>query len=340
MITIRDVATIAGVSVSTVSRVLNNSGYVSPQSRGKVELVIQRTGFAPSAAAVELSRRESSAIGVVVPEVDNRFFGEVLRGISEICDESDLSMITCDTANSIKREDRALRMLASQRVRGLIFTPAAERGSAQSKKLLEDQLNRLNVPVVVLDRHVDSAAYSGVYYENVQSGYLAAKQLLDAGHTRLGIITGDLRLRLARERLAGYVAAVDEAGLAADERFVLYGDFTVETAYKLAREMYSSGRWPQGIVTCNNLTSLGFLKATLELGKQVGRDIAVVGIDHVYTLDILGYNFSCVTRDTHEMGRAAVRLISRLIENKSSAPVTVSIPCTVSLRGSELLHRP
>ncbi|MCL2828408.1 MAG: LacI family transcriptional regulator [Oscillospiraceae bacterium] len=335
MTTIREVADIAGVSKSTVSRVLNNSGYVSPEARKKVEQVVRETGYSPSAAAVSLSKRETNTIGVVIPEIDNNFFGEVLRGVSEICDQLDLSLICCDTGNNILKEDRALRSLGQQRVRGLIFTPATERDDTEERERLETYLGNLDVPIVLLDRHLDQSRWGGVYYENTESGYLATRELIRAGNQTVGIITGDLKLRIARERFQGFLQAMTEAGLPVEERYVLKGDFSTETAYALTREMFLSGQWPEGMVTCNNRTNLGFLKAVREMKKRIGRDIAVVGIDHVDVLDILDYNFSCVTRDSYEMGRVAMRLLNELVENKRFGQTVQTIPCVLSLKGSE-----
>jgi len=335
MTTIREVADLAGVSKTTVSRVLNNSGYVSPQVREKVEQVVKETGYSPSAAAVSLSKRETNTIGVVIPEVDNSFFGEVLRGISEICDQLELSLICCDTGNNTLKEDRALRSLGQQRVRGLIFTPASEREDSAERERLETYLGNFDAPVVILDRHLDQSRWGGVYYENTESGYLATKELIKAGNQSIGIITGDLQLRIARERFQGFLQAMTEAGLPVDERYVLRGDFGIETAYNLTREMFQSGQWPDGMVTCNNRTNLGFLKAMREMKKRIGRDIAVVGIDHVDVLDILDYNFSCVTRDTYEMGRVAMRFLHELIGNKHVGQTEKTIPCVLSLKGSE-----
>jgi len=334
MITIREIAELTGVSKSTVSRVLNN-GYVSESVREKVEEVIREHNYSPSAVAVNLSRRETSTVGVVIPELDNAFFGEVLKGITEISDKKDFLVICCDTANDAAREDRALRMLEQQRVRGLIITPAQERSDIKDMKRLQDCLDRLRIPIVVVDRHLDKIRLDGVYYQNFESGYLAASELIKAGNRRLGVITGDLQLRIARERYQGFKQAVVDAGLNLEEKFVIKGDFGIATAYRLAKEMFDTGLFPEGIVTCNNRTSLGFLKAAREQKVKIGRDIAVIGIDNIDVLDILDYNFSCVTRDTCEMGRVAMRLLCDRIENKTTQRIIHVVPCQLVLKGSE-----
>ena len=335
MITIKGVASLAGVSKSTVSRVLNNNGYVSDKARSKVEEVIHNNYYSPSAAAISLTKRETNAIGIVVPELDNVFFSEVIKGIADICDENDFVLVCFDTARDAIKEDRALRMLAGQRVRGLILSPAQEYTEPEDINRLQNCFNLLNTSIVLLDRQLEKIKLDGVFYENFKSGYLAGSELIKAGNRQLGIITGDLSLQIGRERFQGFMQAVHEAGLTVEDKFILNGDFRTASAYKLSKEMFSSGCYPEGIVTCNNLMSLGFLKAARECNFEIGKDIAVIGIDNIQILDILGLNFSCVSRDTYEMGRVAMRLLCDRIENNTKQQDVQLIPCQLVLKGSE-----
>ena len=335
MITIREIAALSGVSKSTVSRVLNNSGYVSPSVRSRVETVIQEKNYSPSAVAVNLSRRETNTIGVLVPELDNAFYGEILKGITKAGEEQGLSVICCDTENDALKEARALNTLEQQRVRGLIIAPAQEYTDVKDVKRLQKCFSRLDAPIVVVDRHLDKMRLDGVYYENFESGYLAASELIKAGNRRIGIITGDLQLRIARDRYQGVRQAVLDAGLELEEQFIITGDFSVSTAYKLTKQMIEDNCIPEGIVTCNNRTSLGFLKAVREYNVEIGKDIAVIGIDRIETLEILGFNFSCVSRDVSEMGQVAMRLLLDRIEHRTTPITTHTIPCQLILKGSE-----
>ena len=334
MKTIYEIAELAGVSKSTVSRVLNDSGYVSPHVREKVVQVVKDTGYKPSSVARSLSKGKSYSIGVVIPEMGNSFFGEIIRGIAEVTDEMGWSLICCDTSNSIKKEDKALMALSNQRVRGLILTPAEERNKKEREKL-EKSLSELEAPVVLLDRHLKGSSLSGVFYENEESGYLATKELIKAGNKTVGIITGDLKLQIARERFKGYARAMKEAGLPIEVPYILKGDFSVKTAYELTKALIQKGDMPQGIVTCNNLTSLGFLKAMRELKLRIGHDIAVVGIDNNEVLEILDYNFSSVSRDVDAMGRTAMLLLKDLLEKDKYEQKIKTAPCILQLRGSE-----
>lgn len=335
MLTIKEVAELAGVSKSTVSRVLNNKGYVSNEARQKIETVIKEHQYKPSAAAVSLSKQESSIIGVVIPEIDNPFFGEVLKGITETADENGFSLIFCDTQNNGEKELKALGMLQQQRVRGVIITPAMGYVGLESVEKIKAALSKLNVPIVIVDRDFDYSEWDTVYFQNYESGYIAAESLIKAGNHRIGIILGDMQLKIARERYRGFKDAMAAYHKEVLEKDVWKGDFTADTAYRLMNRMIASGDLPDAMVTTNNLTSIGFIKAMVEAGISIGGDIAAVGIDRIPILDVLGFYFSCVSRDTEEMGKMAMKLLMHRMEKPNGHRNIWVVPCKLELKGSE-----
>ena len=334
MVTIQDIAEIAGVSKATVSRVINRTGYVNEKTRERVQAVIDQYHYSPSASAVNLSRRETNTIGVIVPEIANTFFGELLHGIGEVIDQTDFTSFYFDSDNNSDKEERAILALEQQRVRGLLITPAQDSDAAVNRRLYS-YLERLNVPTVVVDRDFPGSKWDGVFFENYQSGYCAAEALIAAGNRTLGMITGDLRLKIARERYEGFLQAAQDGGCPVSEQHIYQGDFTIEGAYAAAKRMLESDDRPQAVLTSNNLTSLGFLKAVTEKGMQIGRDIAVIGIDHIPELDILNYGFSWVARDTVQMGRLAMQVLLERMQNPDKQRQICMIPHRLILKGSE-----
>ncbi|MGM9522230.1 MAG: LacI family DNA-binding transcriptional regulator [Oscillospiraceae bacterium] len=335
MLTIKDVAGLAGVSKATVSRVLNGGGHVSPETRRRVEKVIEEYGYVPDVSAVNLSRGGSAAVGVIVPEIDNAFYGDVLRGITEVAEELDLPLMFFDTRNSGASEERAIRTLEQYRVRGAILAPVVDYSENAESQRLRDRLSRLKVPVVIVDREFDNMNWDGVFYENFSSSYCAAQELYKAGNRRLGVITGNLGRKIARDRFEGFRQGARDCGAELKDKDILIGDFSVERAYELARDMFRSGDWPEGIFTSNNRTSTGFLKAAIECGIKIGRDIAVIGNDSLKELDVLGIPFSCVMRDNYEMGRTAVRLLVDRLQNPTHSRRISVIPYELKLSGTE-----
>ena len=199
MPTISDVAKKAHVSTATVSRVLNG-GRVSRETREIVERVIEELGYTPAASAVGLAKGGSSAVGVVVPEIDNVFYGDVLQGITEVAEELGLPLIFFDTRNNAESEAKALKTLAKYWVRGAIIAPAADYSEEADNSLLREMISKLGIPVVIVDREFENMSCDGVFYENYGSSYCAARELIKAGNRKLGVITGNLGHKIARDR--------------------------------------------------------------------------------------------------------------------------------------------
>ncbi|WP_461204822.1 LacI family DNA-binding transcriptional regulator [Clostridium sp. DL1XJH146] len=335
MITIKEIAEEAGVSKSTVSRVLNDTGYVNEETRKKIEDLIKKHNYLPSAMARNLSKRETNTIGVVIPEIDNTFFGEVLKGITEIVDQNDFNIIYCDTNNNAEKEEKALRMLEENRVRGVIMTPAVDYSQPDASNKLRRLLNNLRVPVVIVDREIENSQWDGVFYENYKSAYCATEVLINEGHKKIGIITGDMDLKLARDRFNGFRDAMEDNKICVEDKYIYRGDFSIETAYKISKNIFESEDIPEAIFTCNNRTNLGLIKAATEKEIKIGRDIAAIGIDHIEVLDILGYNFSYVTRDTIEMGRVAMNMLLERFKSPNKERNMCIMPYKLVLKGSE-----
>lgn len=335
MITITDIAALAGVSKSTVSRVLTGAGYVNDETREKIEKIIKEYGYQPSESARSLSKKTTNTIGVVVPEIDNSFYSEVLNGIGQIVDENNYNIIYFNTNNSIVKEEKALQMLKAQRVRGVILAAAVDYSEPEATENLKQLLEKINAPVVLLDREIDGINLDKVVYDNFGSAFAATEALIKAGNKTIGIITGDLNLKHARDRYEGYLQAMNRYQIPIIEKYIMHGDFMTETAYSLAGKMYDRGDIPDGIVSCNNRTTLGFLRATRERNMKLGREIAFVGIDHIDVLDIIDYKYSYVSRDTVEMGRIAMELLIERIRNPKKYHTVKIVPYELFLKGAE-----
>lgn len=334
-LTIKDIAKQAGVAKSTVSRVLNHPESVSQKTREKVEKIIKENQYSPSATAQSLSKQESDTIGIVIPEIRNAFFGEILRGISDVAEENDLTMILCDTDNNCEKEKKALEMLRKQRVKGLILTPAADYSELSCIKTLRSALDLLNVPVVLVDRSVAQSKWDGVYFDNFNGAYMAVEALVNAGHKKIGTITGDLRLTLGRDRFSGFLAAMQDHDRSIDSSFIYNGDFSMDTAYKLTLKMIDSGNLPEALFISNNLTAMGFYKALNERGLSPGKDICCVGFDRVEALDVFNTNYSYIERDAVNMGKIAMRMLNERMSHQIDTRREYIIPAHLVLNGSE-----
>ncbi len=338
--TIKDIANACHVSKATVSRYINGSGYVSAEVAAKIATKIREMNYVPSATARNLSNRKNNVIGVVIPEVSNPFFGEVFKGISQIAEEHNLNIFYCDTDNSAEKEMKALAMLRSYEIQGIILTPAA--GGMYKKKPSQefiDGVKALNVPVILLDRDVPYVNWDGVFIDNYRGAYESTKCLIEAGHTEVATIAGDLSLMIGRERLRGYTEAMQAHGLQVREEFIYPGDFTTKTAYNIMIDIIDSDNRPTAIFSPNNLTTLGILQGIFQKGLRIPEDIAIVGFDDIDVLTTLHINLTVIKRDNIKMGIEAMNLLyARMNETENAVnaePLRIVMEPEIIYRGSE-----
>ena len=261
-VTINDIAVKVGVSHATVSRVLNNSGYVKDETREKVLKVIKDLNYTPSAIARSLSTSKTNTIGVIVPDINNLFFGEIIKGITEIADEHNLNIILCDTDEDKDKELKAINVLKQQRIQGLIITPTFYKDSSNSENL--NALKNLGIPIILIDGHVEYLDFSGVFIDHIKGAYDGTAALIEAGHRKIAIITGDMKSRPAKERLLGYEKALEANNIPIDNEYIFYGDYTHQTAYKITKEILKMDNRPTAIFVSSNTTILGCIKAFYE----------------------------------------------------------------------------
>lgn len=308
--TIRDVAREANVSIATVSRVLNHANLVDARTEERVREVMDRIDFTPSQVARNLSKQESNVIGVVIPEIDNPFYGKILRTVANRAAEHETSVLCFDTGNDPARDLRALRLVRENRVRGLLYAPSVEFGGERAVSECRRALDLLKAPVVVMDREISVLGRDGVYLNNFAAGFLPTKVLAAAGHRRIGIITGKNSIGISRERLRGYLAALESAQIEVDPTLVAEGDFSTETARQLATTLLKMRDRPTAIVAANNTTTLGVFQASTELGLDIQSDLDLFGIDSLDEFDSVGIPYNHVTRNREGMALAAVELLS------------------------------
>lgn len=337
--TIKDIADSCGVSKTTVSRFLNNSGYVSKDVATKIEHKIKELNYSPSETARSLSTKSSNVIGVVIPEVSNPFFAEIFKGISQVADKNNLNIFYCDTDNDYTKEHKTLKMLKSYNVSGIIIAPASNCSVIESyDNSFIETINSLNTPVILLDRDIESVNWDGVFSDNYKGAYECTKLLLENGHKTIATITGDLNFSIGRERHKGFLEAIKDSDLDVDENNIYKGDFTTETAYNLSKEILLNENRPTGIFSTNNLTTIGILKALSESNLSVPKDMSIVCFDDIDLLSALNIRLSVASRDAIGMGKKAMRLLIDKIGKQENSKVNrVIIKPKIIKRGSERL---
>ncbi|MBP3412144.1 MAG: LacI family DNA-binding transcriptional regulator [Oscillospiraceae bacterium] len=332
---IYEIAKEAGVSIATVSRVMNRSASVSEKSTKKVMDAVRKLNYVPNSTARSLSTSLSRSIGIVVPDINNPFFSKILQGVTAAADEQGLQVVLYSTDEDTERELKVLHTMREHRLRGIIITPVSEH-CKETLDLLQDFELR-GIPVVLVDREVDDPHFDRVVAQDEDGVYQAVCSMLQAGHKRVAIVTGPLHSRPGKERLRGYERALEDFGIPLRQEYIRQGDFRMERACEETLELCSLEEPPTAIFSSNNMTTYGCLKAFLELGLTVGRDISLFGFDDIDALKWLNYKLSVVSRDAYEMGRRAMGLLADCFDREGFSEVgrRESLPTELILRGSE-----
>ncbi|MEY8351999.1 LacI family DNA-binding transcriptional regulator [Lachnospiraceae bacterium 54-53] len=334
---IRDIAKKAGVSSATVSRVINESGYVKEETRQKVLAAIEEAGFVPNAIARSLSIRDSSSIGVIVPDIANEFFSSIISGMGEAASGSQYSIVLFDTGEMQEREHQCLQIAESQRLSGLLITPVSELDMETRDKLI--QFESKGIPVVLVDRNMKNSNMDGVFVENDAAAYQGVEALIRAGHRKIAIIKGPSTSMPGKDRFKGYKAALRDHGIALKKEYMVSGDFKIIKAYEQTKALLELPDPPTAIFASNNQTSLGVLKYLTEQKLKIGRDISMVGFDQIESLKIIDYRLSTIERDAKRQGYEAMALLINKLSRKESKSSgrKIFVPFQVVLRGSETI---
>lgn len=336
---IKELAKEIGVSSATVSRVINNSGYVSEETRKKVMLAVKKYDYVPNAIARSLSTKDSRSIGVIIADIENEFFSSMISGISQVADENGYNIHLMNTNEDKKKEHYFLETVKMQQLAGVIITPVSENDSVTQKKLLKMQAS--GVPVILVDRDIMGSSFDGVFVDNLAGAYHGVKALVHAGHARIAIITGPGTSKPGRERLKGYLNALVDAGLEVKPEYIISGDFKTEKAYQCTRHLLELQEPPTAIFASNNMTTIGCLKYFTEHKLKPGRDISLMGFDDIEILKLIEYKVSVVARDAKQQGIEAMNLMLGKLQNKElqKEQIRLDIPYQVILRGTEKIKR-
>lgn len=332
---IYEIAREAGVSIATVSRVINNSSSVSEKSRKRVADAIKKMNYVPSGTARSLSTSTSTAIGVVIPDINNPFFTLLLEGITRAADEEGYHIFLFNTGEQREREHQILHSIREHRLRGIIVTPVSESDSETVEHL--SSFESRGIPVVLLDRELNSDQFDRVVSADEQGAFLAVSRLIAEGHRRIAIITGPEDSRPGRERYEGYRGALAANGLPEQPELVRRGDFRVNRAYDQTKLLCALPEPPTAIFASNNMTTYGCLRAFNELGLRTGTDISLIGFDDIDALSWFNYPISVVNRDVPAMGEEAMRLLLSRFREEDEGPsgCRLTMPTELILRGSE-----
>ncbi len=328
MTTLNDVAKRAGVSPMTVSRVINNSGYIHPSTRERVEQAIAELGYVPNALARSLRFKQTKTLGLILTDITNPFFTTLARGVEDAASEHGFSVIFCNTDESRDEEAEYLNVVARKQVDGILLVPAF------SSRESVDFLREIGIPFVVLDRRIPGLTVDSVRCDSEQGSYELTQHLIALGHQRIVALSGPEAVTTAADRIAGYRRAMAEKGLLQHVEEI-YGEFTVKSGYDMTRKVLSGDHQPTALLAANNFIVLGALRALKESGLRVPDDISVVTFDDL--LEVIGMDpfVTVLCQPAYEIGQTATQLLlDRLAGRGETEPREIILPTRLIVRQS------
>nr|WP_154744376.1 LacI family DNA-binding transcriptional regulator [Pseudomonas karstica] len=321
-----DVAKLAGVSTSTVSHVLNGTRKVSPQTVQAVQGAIRQLGYIPNTLARSLARSTTNTIGVAISALSNHYFSETVHAIETECAKHGFMMLFVDTHDDPEQELRVITALHHRRVDGIILAP-----STGSLALAYLQAN--SIAAVLVDRMVDDS-FDQVGVENTQSTQALVAHLIEHGHRRIGFVAGRAGLGTTDERVAGYQAALQAAGLPQDPALLVNGGSNSEPARQVTRQLLALSSPPTAIMTGNNLMTLGVMHALRDAGIEVPRQMALVGFDDFDWADFFVPRLTLIAQPVQELGARAVSLLLERMASPKCKKHSVRLTPTLRIRHS------
>ncbi|WP_339170120.1 LacI family DNA-binding transcriptional regulator [Paenibacillus sp. FSL R5-0341] len=321
MTTIKDVAQLAGVSVATVSRVINDRGYVHADTRKKVEDAVKALNFSPNEVARSLYKRKSKLIGLLLPDITNPYFPQLARGVEDRMQEQDYRLIFGNSDEDEQKEQDYIQTFIQNNVVGVISSTNYPHSSIYEK---------LKIPVVFLDR--TSLDRPSVYADGREGGRLAAREIINRGSRRITVMQGPSQIRPAQDRFEGAIEIIRDAGL--DYHVIQTTSFSINEAGVWAEELFRKYADTDGVIASNDIAAMAVLHEATRIGRKVPDDVQVIGFDDIPMSSLLSPALSTIRQPAYEMGREAAGLLIQLVEQAAIENKNIQLPVSFIERGT------
>jgi DNA-binding LacI/PurR family transcriptional regulator len=326
--TIYDIAKEAGVSIATVSHVINGKGRISTGTRSAVFAVMERLNFQPSVIASALTGKKTFTLGLLVPDVSNPFFAEIARVIEDQSHQLGYSVVMCNTDNKDEKIERYISLLLQKSVDGIIIATGIE-----NKEILEQLLDK-GLPIVLIAREMPLVAVQTVVVDDYVGGCLAAKHLLSLGHKEIAILAESQMVSSSRERMRGFRQTMEDAGLEFNESWLKICDYKVEDGKENTLELLQQDRRPSAIFACNDLLAVGALQAAKALQISVPSELSIISFDNTILASVTNPTLTTIAQPMEEMGKFAVDVIVEDIQGDIRAKQRISFRPELLIRES------
>jgi LacI family transcriptional regulator len=333
MKSIHDVAEHAGVSSTTVSRYLNNSGYVGSKSRERIAKAISELHYVPNSLARSLHTKSTRTIGLLLPDIVNAFWTSVARGVEDEARENGFNVILCNTDSDPTKLEEYISILLQRQVDGLIYVPINE----PKKPSLEifEPIRRKNTPAVVMDAPLPGANVDTILVDSRAGAFQLTELMISMGHRHIAIITGEKHYYTSDERLQGCQDALIKANIEPDQNCIRYTDYHILASRQAASEILQLSERPTAFFAGNNMVALGIIQAVREAGLRIPEDISLVCFDDIPHASIIDPFLTVAAQPAYEMGQAGAKLlIERIQSEEPIEPRTIIFPVSIIQRRS------
>ncbi|WP_211881505.1 LacI family DNA-binding transcriptional regulator [Pseudarthrobacter albicanus] len=332
MVTMSDVAQVAGVSQTTVSHVLNKTRRIAPETERAVAAAIEATGYLNDGIAKSLRTGKTHSIGLAISAMSNPYFGEVVHSIEKHVTDLGYSLLLADTHDDPDRELRAVRDLLAHRPDGIILAPSADPQEALR------QISRRKIPTILIDRvpeHLDpSQPVDAIGVENTEPTAELVRHLAERGHRRIAMVSGRPGLRTTLERVDGYLLGLRQAGIGVDETLIRDGHSEAEPARQAIKSLMALKSPPTALITGNNQMTIGAMAALRDLGLQVPDDIALVAFDDFPWADLFHPRLTVMAQPIEELGTLAAEMLFQRLQEPDLKPREIRLSPRLIVRDS------
>jgi len=325
--TIYDIAKLANVSVATVSRVINSTAPVKDSTRKKIEALIQQFQFQPNAMARSLLKKETGIIGIIVPDLTNPFYTEVLAGAETEAFTTGHTFLLTNTIGNYEKESAYLSMLREKRVDGMIFLGGRINLRNGNEELDQELIQHAStIPTVLINGTVKGNVLTRVATDEYKGTCMAVQHLIDYGHKHIAFLGGEMHMSTTSNKLRAFKKTLKDAGLQVREEWVLTESFSIESGRNQMQRLLSLKKRPTAVFCVNDFVAIGAIKTAVDQGVNVPNDISVVGFDDIPLSHHFIPEITTVSQEAHELGRTAIQVLQKLMNHEKVKKHTIIEP--------------
>ncbi len=334
-ITIKDIAADTGLSVTSVSLILNGKAKKIPRrTKDLVFNSAEKLGYRPNQLAVGLVKKQTKTLGLVISDIRNLFFATLAKGVEDECHRNGWAMILCNTNDVHQRDIEYIKLLSDKGVDGILYCMSFDTQLEMAKKCCS-LMESLQIPFVMIDRYFECLNYTSVIVDHKLGGYLATKHLIELGHKRIACVTGPLHLDDSINRLKGYRQALTEHGLDYDSDIIYEGRYSIDSGSNAMESLY--GKDFTAIFAFNDMTALGVVSQAKKLNVKIPEELALVGYDDIYFTEIMENPLTTIHQPVYEMGIEGTKKLLSVINGEDSTEKYVIFAPRLVVRKSSVV---